>query len=113
MSHGLESGLSGAALPLESGPGTPGLTQAQEGGGPGRHGPALSRDVLESVLRDRACSPWEKGMCRRAFLGHHSSSLTQRGRAPSPPAHFPLRGSAPWLFLPLGSHEVQLLSNAP
>lgn len=112
MSPGLESGLSRATLPLESGPGTPGLTQAQEGGGPGRHGPALSRDVLESVLRDRACSPQEKDV-PPGLSGAPQCSLTQRGRAPSPPAHFPLRGSAPWLFLPLGSHEVQLLSNAP
>lgn len=88
MSPGLESGLSGAPLPLEAGPGTPGLTQAQEGGGPGRHGPAVSRGVLESVLRDGACSPPEKGMCRRAFLGPfpHQQPHT-KGKSALPARH--------------------------
>lgn len=113
MSPGLESGLSGAALPLESGPGTPGLTQAQEGGGPGCHGPALSQGVLESVLRDGACSPREKGMCRWAFLGPfpHQQPHTN-GKSALPAGTLPAKGlqrplAVPPSGLPRGSTSLQ------
>ena len=98
MSPGLESGLSGAALPLESSPGTPGLTQAQEGGGPGCHGPALSQGVLESVLRDGSLQPAGEGDVPLGLSGAVPTPAASHKREERPPrpAHFPLRGrSAP------------------
>lgn len=111
MSHGLESGLSGAALPLESGPGTPGLTQAQEGGGPGRHGPALSRDVLESVLRDRACSPQEKDVLP-GLSGAPQQQPHTKGKSALPAGTLPAKGpqrplAVPPSGLPRGSTSLQ------
>ena len=94
-----DSGVSWAGVRAECSPSAPGirpdtprLTQAQEGGGPRRHGSALSRCALESVLRDGALTG--EGDVPRAFMGRFpTSSLTQRGRAPSPPVTLPPKGT--------------------
>ena len=115
-----DSGVSWAGVRAEQSPSAPGirpstprLTQAQEGGGPRRHGPALSRRALDSVLKDGACSLHRRGCAPGPLWGGFQPTASHKGEERPPrSSHFPPRGprGSSQLLLPLSSHEAQLLS---
>ena len=90
-----DSGVSWAGVRAEWSPSAPGirpntprLTQAQEVGGPRRHGSALSRCSLESVLRDGACSPHGRRGCAPGLYGAVSNQQPHtKGKSALPARH--------------------------
>ena len=109
-----------APLPLDSYPSIPRLTQAQEGGGTGQHGPAPApRAVLEFVSEGQSLQATrEKRMWwLGALSGVSTSTASHKGEELSLPSHprFPLtrqrRGLASKRCLfPLCTDEAELIS---
>ena len=120
--HPQDSGVSWAGVRAEQSPsapgirpGTPRLTQAQESGGSGRHGPALSQHTLESVLRDGACSPRWRRDVPRAFMGRFPTNSLTKGKSSLPARHtLPAKGpqgqltAVPPSGLPQGSTALRV-----